>query len=456
MKKVEILIVEDSLTQALRLKFVLEQEGFQTHHAIDALKALELLKSIKPTLIISDVMMPNMDGYTFCATVKADPELREIPVILVTSLSDPTDVILALKAGADNFLTKPYDERALISRIRHILANLEIRGQHGVEMGVEVFFAGKRYFLNSSRIQMIDLLLSTYESAVQKNQELHTTNLQLREALENISILQKNYLQLLETNADSIFVIDAEKMVRYANPAANTLFADDGSNMTDQRFPINLEDRERGEVEIVDRAGTPVFLDFRTMKTDWDGKIMDLIILRDVTPEVSLRRELQQLSLTDDLTKLYNRRGFMLFASRAVLQSKRQRQRLFIIFADLDNLKRLNDSQGHQTGDFYLASAASLLASSFREVDTAARMGGDEFAVLGLINEDCIPESLVERFFANIKKFNTENASLPEPLEVSIGLAIYDPAVPEPIEAAIDRADDEMYKNKKAKKAGRS
>jgi diguanylate cyclase (GGDEF)-like protein len=183
---------------------------------------------------------------------------------------------------------------------------------------------------------------------------------------------------------------------------------------------------------------------------------MDLIILRDVTPEVSLRRELQQLSLTDDLTKLHNRRGFMLFASRAVLQSKRQRQRLFIIFADLDNLKRLNDSQGHQTGDFYLASAAALLASSFREVDTAARMGGDEFAVLGLINEDCIPESLVERFFANIKKFNAENASLPEPLEVSIGLAIYDPAVPEPIEAAIDRADDEMYKNKKAKKAGRS
>ena len=423
--------------------------------SIDALKALEILKTVKPTLIISDVMMPNMDGYTFCATVKADPELNEIPVILVTSLSDPTDVILALKAGADNFLTKPYDERALLSRIRHILANLEIRGQHGVEMGVEVFFAGKRYFLNSSRIQMIDLLLSTYESAVQKNQELHTTNLQLREALENISILQKNYLQLLETNADSIFVIDGEKTVRYANPAANALFAPEGSTMTDQRFPINLEDRERGEVEISDRAGTPAFLDFRTMKTDWDGKVMDLIILRDVTPEVSLRRELQQLSLTDDLTKLYNRRGFMLFASRAVLQSKRQRQRLFIVFADLDNLKRLNDSQGHQTGDFYLASAAALLSSSFREVDTAARMGGDEFAVLGLINETCIPESLVERFFDNIKKFNAENPTLPEPLAVSIGLAVYDPAVPEPIEAAIDRADEEMYNNKKAKKAGR-
>ncbi len=455
MKKVEILIVEDSLTQALRLKFVLEQEGFYVHHAADAIKALDLLKSIKPTLIISDVMMPNMDGYTFCATVKNDPELKEIPVILVTSLSDPTDVILALKAGADNFLTKPYDERALVSRIRHILANLEIRGQHGVEMGVEVFFAGKRYFLNSSRIQMIDLLLSTYESAVQKNQELHSANLQLREALENISILQKNYLQLLETNADSIFVVDAEKMVRYANPAANAFFAPEGSSMLDCRFPVDLEDSERGEVEIQDRSGNPAFLDYRTMKTDWNGRVMDLVILRDVTSEVSLRRELQQLSLTDDLTKLYNRRGFMLFASRAVLQSKRQRQRMFIIFADLDNLKRVNDSQGHQAGDFYLSSTAALLASSFREVDTVARMGGDEFAVLGLINEECIPESLMERFFQNLRKFNQDNSGLPEPLEVSTGLAIYDPAVPESIDAAVDRADDEMYKNKKAKKAGR-
>jgi two-component system cell cycle response regulator len=454
MKKVEILIVEDSLTQALRLKFVLEQEGFHIYHVTDGIKAFELMNSIKPTLIISDVMMPNMDGYQFCTALKENPRLKQIPIILVTSLSDPTDVILALKAGADNFLTKPFDEKALISRIRHILANLEIRKQQGVEMGVEVFFAGKRYFLNSSRIQMIDLLLSTYESAVQKNQELHNSNVQLREALENISILQKNYLQLLETNMDSIFVIDEDNLVKYANPSANKLFAPADSTMIDKNFPVSLETIGNGEFEIKDSHGNPVFIDAMTMKTDWNGDEMTMIVMRNVTEAIHLRQELHQLSLTDDLTRLYNRRGFMLFASKAVLQSKRQKQKIFVLFTDLDGLKHINDTKGHQVGDEYLVAAAKLLVSSFREVDIIARMGGDEFAVLGIINEQCIPESLIDRLQFNIQNFNSKNFS-DYPLSMSTGLATYDPSITDSIEHVIDRADEEMYKQKRARKQGR-
>lgn len=448
MEKIEILIVEDSQTQALRLRYVLEQEGFHVHHATDGQKALDLLGSIRPTLIISDVMMPNMDGYQFCTAVKTTPSLKDIPIILVTTLSDPTDVILALKAGADNFLTKPFDEKALISRIRHILANLEIRTQQGVEMGVEVYFAGKRYFLNSSRIQMIDLLLSTYESAVQKNQELFTTNNQLKDALDSISILQRNYLQLLETNVDSIFVVDDENIVKYANPSANQLFTLPGTSLVEKEFPIRLDYLKNGELEMKDVTGEKTYLDARKMKTDWNGQEMTLVVLRDVNEAVRLRKELQQLSLTDDLTGLYNRRGLMMFASRAVHLAKRQRHRLFVLFADLDGLKQINDSLGHQVGDTYLAESAKLLTSSFREIDTIARMGGDEFAVLGAITEECIPEMLVNRLKNSIDTFN---AIKPDalPLSMSIGLSTYDPEAPEPIEEVISRADEAMYRQKK-------
>ena len=81
----------------------------------------------KPVLIISDIIMPKMDGYTLCSRVKTNPELKDVPVILLTSLSDPMDIIKGLQAGADNFITKPYEDQYLLSRIKYLLANRDIR-----------------------------------------------------------------------------------------------------------------------------------------------------------------------------------------------------------------------------------------------------------------------------------------------------------------------------------------
>ena len=452
MDHTEILIVEDSQTQVLRLKSILEQEGFKVHHAVDGKMAIDMLASITPTLILSDVVMPNMDGYEFCTAVKTDPRLKDIPVILMTNLSDLSDVIFALNAGADNFLAKPYDEQGLISRIRHVLANLEIRKHQDEAMGIEVYFAGKQYFLSSSRIQMVDLLLSTYESAVQKNQELYNANRQLKEALESIVILQRNYLQLLETNADAIFVVDDGNLVRYANPSANKLLAQPVAIMVDSEFPIPLDSLGNGEFAMKNTTGEKTFFDLRKMRTDWNGKEMTLCVLRDVSDAVRLRRELQQLSLTDDLTGLYNRRGFMMFAARAVPVAKRLHQRIFVLFADLDGLKHINDTMGHQIGDICLADSAKLLTVSFREVDTIARMGGDEFAVLGVITDDYIPQMLVDRLQNNIDAYNNA-VSRAYFLSMSIGISTYDPAIPIAIEDVIDRADEAMYRQKKLKQS---
>lgn len=175
-----ILVVEDSPTQLEQLAYILETEGYPVRTAINGVEAMKVIGEEKPALIVTDILMPEMDGYELCRKVKDTPETRDIPVMLLTNLSDPHDVIKGLQSGADNFLTKPYNKDFLLSRIKYILVNQEIRHSMPISnMGMEIVFGGKKYFINSDRIQIIDLLLSTYENAIQKNGELAEANQQL-------------------------------------------------------------------------------------------------------------------------------------------------------------------------------------------------------------------------------------------------------------------------------------
>ena len=167
-----ILIAEDSRTQAEQLAFLIEQHGYQVTVAANGKLALQAAQAQKPALVISDILMPEMDGYELCRAIKADEKLKDIPVILVTTLSDPQDVIRGLECGADNFIRKPYDERYLLSRINYLLMNLELRKNQKMQFGVEIDLGGQKYFINSERQQILDLLISTYEQAVHINNEL--------------------------------------------------------------------------------------------------------------------------------------------------------------------------------------------------------------------------------------------------------------------------------------------
>src|SRR3990170_9014172 len=124
---IEILVVEDSPTQAEQLKHILEQHDYSVSVANNGKEALSLINKHKPTIVISDIIMPEMDGYQLCRQIKADENLTNIPVILLTSLSDPEDIVRGLECGADNFITKPYDEKYLLSRIQYILISDELR-----------------------------------------------------------------------------------------------------------------------------------------------------------------------------------------------------------------------------------------------------------------------------------------------------------------------------------------
>ena len=166
-----ILIAEDSPTQALRLQNTLEKNGFTVTVARNGREALGALARMRPALVISDIQMPVMDGYELCRHVKADPALRDIPLILLTSLSAPQDIIRGLECGADNFVVKPYDEAFLLARIRTVQANRDL-GAPVNGAAIPIHFAGERYEIAADRRQILNLLLSTYETAVKTNADL--------------------------------------------------------------------------------------------------------------------------------------------------------------------------------------------------------------------------------------------------------------------------------------------
>ncbi|MBI4195207.1 MAG: response regulator [Betaproteobacteria bacterium] len=176
----EVLVAEDSPTQARRLQHILEQQGYHVTVTANGREALEAARQRKPAIIISDVVMPEMDGYELCRRVKAEAGLGDVPVILVTTLSDPQDVIRGLESCADNFILKPYDEHYLLSRLQFVLINREMRQVERVGMGVEIFFNGQKHFITADRMQILNLLLSTYEAAIQRNKELKHSQEELR------------------------------------------------------------------------------------------------------------------------------------------------------------------------------------------------------------------------------------------------------------------------------------
>lgn len=196
----KILVVEDSPTQAQQLQYMLEQHGYEVSIASNGRIALEMLPTFKPALVISDVNMPEMDGYELSRRIKADESFGKTPLILVTTMSDPHDVIRGLECGADNFLTKPYDEDYLVSRVRYALANRELHESNNAGMGVEIFFNGHRHFITADRLQILNLLLSTYDAAIQRNKELNRNH----EKLQTLNMELDNANKELESFSYSV------------------------------------------------------------------------------------------------------------------------------------------------------------------------------------------------------------------------------------------------------------
>ena len=186
-----VLAVEDSMVQAKRLQQFFDENNINATICKTGVEALEAAKNRKPLLIISDIIMPEMDGYTFCSKVKTDPELSDVPVILLTSLSDPLDIVKGLQAGADNFITKPYDDDYLMTRINYLIANRHVRQMGSDDIGIEIVFQSQNFQINSDKKQILNLLLSVYEAAVNRNEHLIEARRELEKSNEELQAANK-------------------------------------------------------------------------------------------------------------------------------------------------------------------------------------------------------------------------------------------------------------------------
>jgi len=207
----EILIIEDSPTQAEQLRYILERHNYRVSTAFDGREALSAIAVRKPALIISDIVMPEIDGYELCRRIKANDAWRDIPVILLTTLSDPQDVIRGLECGADNFITKPYNEEYLVSRIKHMQMDRHRPKRENSTDVLELNFGGQSYVIKADCQQILNLFLSTYETAIQKNRELSQARDELCELNEH---LEKRVAERTEELSQSVIMLREETAER--------------------------------------------------------------------------------------------------------------------------------------------------------------------------------------------------------------------------------------------------
>jgi len=182
-----VVIAEDSRVQGKVLQQRLIAAGYDAHVGINGELALELVQKLKPDIVVSDIEMPKMNGYELCSAIKQSEELKRCPVILLSTLNDAEDIIKGLAAGADNYITKPYDIKFLIARIEDLRSNPVQDVDLESSSTIPVTLGGQVYEVRSGRQQTLNLLVSVFENAVEKNKELHRSNEHLILAKEKLS-----------------------------------------------------------------------------------------------------------------------------------------------------------------------------------------------------------------------------------------------------------------------------
>jgi PAS domain S-box-containing protein len=207
---VHILIVEDSPTQGESLRYLLEQNNYKVAWVKNGKLALAYLHETRPALVISDINMPEMTGFELCQYIKAEPHFQEIPVILLTSLSDTEDVLEGLSCGADSFITKPYSAAYLLELVNRTLAEQSTLTQSRVPIEVEIKLAGKSRLITTSPQQTVNLLLSTYEAALHRNLELVHTQAELNSLNEHLEDLVAQRTVTLSTEITERKLIQAQ------------------------------------------------------------------------------------------------------------------------------------------------------------------------------------------------------------------------------------------------------
>lgn len=445
-----VLVVDDILANIKLLQARLELEYFEVLTATNGQDALDICHRERVDVVLLDVMMPGIDGFEVCRTLKSSPETLHIPVVMVTALDQASDKIQGLDSGADDFLTKPVDDIALVTRVKS-LARLKMLND---EMLMRVSTSRQ---LGIGDNDMLARILAD------KPARILVVDDHPRSSSRVMSALSKAHEAYLEPNPQAALMHVAEQPFDLLIVALN-LEQSDGLRLCSQ---VRSLDRTRHlPILIMADAG-----DEARLLRGLDLGVNDYLMRPVDRPELLARvktqvrrkrfsdylrnqiRESVELSITDPLTGLYNRRYMERHLKTLIADAERTGRALSVLIADIDHFKNVNDTFGHDVGDMVLKEFAERFRRYTRGVDLACRLGGEEFLIIMQDTDKSLARQIGERVRECIAVHPfTIGPQMETWVTASIGLATWE-GEGDTSEALFKRADTALYL---AKRQGRN
>ena len=402
-QKQNILVVDDTLINIDVIKGILGQD-YVVQAALNSKTALKIINKRKPDLILLDIMMPEMDGYEVCMILKSQAETKDIPVVFLTAKAQEGDESKGLALGAIDYITKPISPPILKARVKN---HLRLQASK-VELKRHNEILEERVTARTVE------LLSVRDSAMLANKALAKQNKEKDKQAEDLSLAASVFTYAREgiiiANASAI-LIDANKafteITGYSTEEVigqAPRFLQAGSykpefyralwqtiNSTDQWTGEVLSRRKNGEVYLASLA-------ISVVKDNLGAVSHYVALLSDITQQKDHQGQLEQLAHYDALTKLPNRTLLIDRLNQSILQCQNHDNSVAVVFMDLDCFKQVNETHGHSIGDELLVIMAQRLKDALREIDTLARIGGDEFiAILTDLSDTKEYEPILER-----------------------------------------------------------
>lgn len=435
-----ILVVDDVDTNVRLLEAKLMLEYFDVLTCTDGASAIELARAEKPDLILLDVMMPHMDGFETCRRLKDDPETRHIPVVLVTALDGREDRLRGLAAGADDFLTKPYDDLIMMARVRSLtrlkimIDELREREESGRRMGIGD--AGiERLRGTGGRIVVVD---DNEPQARRLMTELSKAHRPVLASPHDFSPTIGGFDLLIVNAANGNF--DGLRLVAHMRAREAT-----------RSLPIlaivDLKDRQRlvKALELGANDIVSVPLDSEEISS----RVITQVMRKRYTDFLRERLERNlEAAVTDVLTGLHNRRYMAGQLAAMITRSNQTEEALSVLIIDLDHFKSINDSFGHDVGDEVLREFAVRLATNVRAVDLPCRLGGEEFVVVMPGTGMGDAERIAERIRRDISREPFRAMDGRAPLNVTVSIGVASMIAGDTPESLLKRADQGVYEAK--------